>query len=148
VDVLVSRREVRKAVRALEDAFPYPEVVDLPPVVRFVNLVSQKVVLDVMKPNQAAVHVAFRNTIKVAETHRIPTLEMALASKFVAMLSPTRKYAKKHIDLGDFEDVVQHNRRVLDLERLKRLADKMQPNGGKRILEMVADIDAGRPIQI
>src|ERR1700687_4900868 len=35
VDVLVPNREVRKAVRALEEAFPYLEVVDLPAVVRF-----------------------------------------------------------------------------------------------------------------
>ena len=64
------------------------------------------------------------------------------------MLSPTRKYAKKLIDLGDLVDVVQHNRQVLDLEKLRRLADRIQPKGGKRILAMVADIDAGRPIQM
>jgi hypothetical protein len=148
VDVLVVSREVRKAVRVLEEAFPYLEVVDLPAVVRFVNPVTQKVVLDVMKPNQTAVQVVFRNTINVGKTHRIPTLEMALASKFVAMQSPTRKYAKKLIDLGDFADVILHNRQVLDLEKLRRLADKMQPNGGKRILGLVADLDAGRTIQI
>jgi hypothetical protein len=148
VDVLVASREVRKAVRLLEEAFPYLEVVDLPAVVRFVNPVSQNVVLDVMKPNQEAVQVVFRNTIRVGKTHRIPTLEMALASKFVAMLSPTRKYAKKLVDLGDFVDVVQHNRQVLDLEKLRRLGDKVYPNGGKRLLEMVADIDAGRTIRI
>jgi hypothetical protein len=148
VDVLVTSREVRKAVRVLEDEFPYLEVVDLPPVVRFVNAVTQKVVLDVMKPNQTAVQVVFRNTINVGKTHRIPTLEMALASKFVAMQSPTRKYAKKLIDLGDFADVILHNRQVLDLEKLRRLADKMQPKGGKRILGLVADLDAGRSIQV
>ena len=148
VDVLVVGREVRKAVRTLEEAFPYLEIVDLPAVVRFVNPVSQKVVIDVMKPNQEAIRVVFRNTIAVGKTHRIPTLEMALASKFVAMNSPTRKLPKKLIDLGDFADVIRHNRHVLDLEKLGRLADKMQPSGGKRILELVADLDAGRAIQI
>jgi hypothetical protein len=148
VDVLVTNREVRKAVRALEKTFPYLEIVDLTAVVRFVNPVSQKVVLDVMKPNQAAIQVVFRNTISVGKTHRIPTLEMALASKLAAMLSPTRTHAKKLIDLGDFVDVIQHNRQVLNLEKLRRLADKIRPSAGKRVIAMVADIDAGRMIQI
>ncbi len=148
VDVLVANRDVRKAVRVLEKAFPYLEVVDLPEVARFVNPVNQKVVLDVMKPNQEAIQVVFRNTIRVGTTHRIPTLEMALASKFVALLSPTRRYAKKLIDLGDFVDVIQHNRQVLDLEKLRRLGDKVHPKGGQRILDLVADLDAGRQIQL
>lgn len=148
VDVLVANREVRKAVRVLEEVFPYLEVVDLPVVTRFVNPVSQKVVLDVMKPNQEAVRVVFRNTIRIGQTHRIPTLEMALASKFVAMIAPNRRSDKKMIDLGDFINVIEHNRQVLDLEKLRRLGDKVHPNGGKRILAMVADIDAGRTIQL
>ncbi len=148
VGVLVANRNVRKAVQVLEKAFPYLEVVDLPEVARFVNPVSQKVVLDVMKPNQEAIQVVFRNTIRIGNTHRIPTLEMALASKFVALLSATRRYAKKLIDLADFVDVIQHNRGVLDVEKLRGLGDKVYPNGGQRILDMVADIDAGRQIQL
>lgn len=147
VDVLVANRDVRKAVCLLEEAFPYLEVVDLPHVARFVNPVSQKVVLDVMKPTQEAIQVVFRHTIRVGVTHRIPTLEMALASKFVALLSPTRGVAKKLLDLADLVDVIQHNRQVLDLEKLKRLGDKVYPNGGQRLLEMVADLDAGRQIE-
>src|ERR1700680_1321779 len=50
VDVLVTKREVRKAIRVLEEAFPYLEIVENSAVARFVDPVSQKVVLDVMKP--------------------------------------------------------------------------------------------------
>jgi hypothetical protein len=148
VDVLVTKREVRKAVRVLEEAFPYLEVTDLPSVTRFVDPVTRKVVLDVMKPIYRSVQIVFRNMIQVRDTHRIPTLEMALASKFVAMLAPNRRADKKLVDLGDFVNVIQHNRHVLDVEKLRQLADKVLPNGGAKILRMLADIDAGRQIEL
>jgi hypothetical protein len=148
VDVLVTKRQVRKAMRVLEEAFPYLEIVDMPQVVRFLNPVTQKVVLDVTKPTARAVQLVFRNMMTVGDTHRIPTLEMALVSKFVAMRAPNRKHTKKLVDRSDFEDVVYNNRQILDLEKLKRLADKTFPNGGAEILRLIADIDAGRQIQL
>src|SRR5881275_2063381 len=45
VDVLVTKRDVRKAVRVLEEVFPYLEVIDSAVVTRFLDPVSQKVVL-------------------------------------------------------------------------------------------------------
>ncbi len=114
VDVLVTRREVRKAVRVLEEEFPYLEIVENVVVARFRNAATQ----------------------------------MALVSKFVAIVSPTRRQAKKLIDLGDFVDVIEHNRANLDLEKLKRLANNIHRGAGARILRMVEDIDAGRMIQL
>lgn len=146
VDVLVTRREVRKAVRVLEEAFPYLEVSENAVVVRFLNPVTQKVVLDVMKPTSQAVQVVFRNAVPVGKSHRIPTLEMALASKFVAIVSPTRRQAKKLVDLGDFVDIVEHNRAALDLEKLGLLAGRVHPGGRAKVLRLIEDIDAGRPI--
>ena len=148
VDVLVTKREVRKAIRVLEEAFPYLEIVDMPQVARFLNPVSQKVVLDVMKPTSRAVQIVFRNMIPVGDSHRIPTLEMALVSKFVAMHAPNRKRTKKLVDQADFEDVIYNNRQILDLEKLKRLADQAIPNGGAAILQLIKDIDAGRQIKL
>ena len=147
VDVLVGKREVLKAVRALEQEFPYLELHDTPVVIRFRNAATQKVVLDVMKPTSQTTQAVFRNTLAVGKTHRIPTLEMALASKFMAILSPTRRQAKKLVDLGDFVDVIQHNRAILNLKKLRRLADQIHPGSGARILRMVDDIDAGRRIR-
>jgi len=147
VDVLVGKREVRKAIRVLEEAFPYLEVQDTEVVTRFRNAATQKVALDVMKPSSQAAQAVFRNSISVGKTHRIPTLEMALVSKFMAIISPTRRQAKKLIDMGDFVDVVQHNRAVLNLRKLRRLAETANPGTGAKIIRMVADIDAGRAIQ-
>ncbi len=148
VDVLVTKKDIRKAVRALEEKFPYLEVIELSSVTRFLNSVSQKVVIDVMKPNSRAMQVVFRHTIPVGKSYRIPTLEMALVSKFIAMFAPNRKAHKRIIDLGDFMDVVANNRDVLDLEKLRKLADAVQPHGGERILQIIREIDAGRQVQL
>jgi hypothetical protein len=148
VDVLVTKKEVRKAVRALKEAYPKLAVNDLPVVARFIDPATGKPVIDVMKPTQAVYQIVFRHTIPVGDTHRIPDLEMALASKFAAMVSPNRAPEKKMIDGGDFIDIVRHNRNAIDLGKLKRLAGKVYPNGGAEIMVMMNDIDAGRTIQL
>jgi hypothetical protein len=148
VDVLVTKKDISKAVRALARAYPDLEVKDTPVVTRFVDPATGKQVIDVMKPAQPVYQMVFRHTLSVGDTHRIPDLEMALASKFAAMVSPNREPAKKLIDAGDFVDVVTHNRSAIDLPKLQRLADKAYPQGGAEIVRMVEDIDAGRTIQL
>jgi hypothetical protein len=148
VDVLVTKRDLRKAVKALRTAYPDLMVTDFPVVTRFADPATSKVVIDVMKPTQAVYQVIFRHTLPVGDTHRIPTLEMALASKFAAMVSPNRDPDKRMIDGGDFINVVRHNREVLDLEKLQDLADKVYPGGRGEIMRIIQDIDAGRTIQL
>jgi len=148
VDVLVTKRDIRKAVRALRAAYPKLEVHDTPVVTRFIDPASGKPAIDVMKPTQEVYGIVFRHSIAVGDTHRIPDLEMALASKFAAMVSPNRAPDKKLIDAGDFVNVVQHNRADINLQKLKKLGDKVYPDGGSEIMRLIDDIDAGRQIQL
>lgn len=148
VDVLVTKRDVRKSVRALSEAYPDLEVNDTPAVTRFIDPTTGKPVIDLMKPTQPVYQIVFRHSISVGGTHRIPDLEMALASKFAAMVSPNREQDKKLIDAGDFVNVIKHNRDDIDLEKLKRLGEKVYPGGGEEIMQMVDDIDAGRQIKL
>lgn len=148
VDVLVTKKDARKAVSVLEREYPYLEVYDGSVVTRLVDPVSLKVVIDVMKPTSQVMKLVFRHSLKIGRTHRIPALEMALACKFVAMLAPNRRQEKRLVDLSDFIDVVRNNRTSLDLDKLERLANLAHPRGGATILRMVADIDAGRDIQL
>ncbi len=106
VDVLVRKKDIRKAIRALQAAYPELTITDFPVVTRFTDPATQQVVIDVMKPTQAVFRVVFRHTIQVGETHEIPNLEMALASKFAAMVSPTCDEKK----LQDGADFVQRRR--------------------------------------
>jgi hypothetical protein len=148
VDVLVTKKDVRKAIRVLEDAFPYLEIVENSAVARFVDPVTQKVVLDLMKPSSHAMQGVFRNTVAIKDTHRIPTLEMALVSKYSAMTSPNRKRVKRMQDLTDFASIVEFNRAVIVMERLRQLGDKLASGAGQRILDLIGDIDAGRNINV
>jgi hypothetical protein len=147
VDVLVTKKDVRKAGRILAQEYPYLEVHDSSSVARFVDPVSHKVVIDVLKPSSRLMQAVFRHSVKIGKTHRIPDLEMVLLSKFVAMTAPNRREDKRSVDLGDFINVVNNNRAVLDIAKLQRLAS-LVGQGGSRIVKIVEDIDAGRRVQL
>jgi len=148
VDILVRKQELSKSVRALKAAYPKAKVQDTPVVVRFIDPATGKGVLDVMKPTQAVYRLVFRHAVPIGATHRVPDLEMALASKFAAMVSPNRRVDKKLIDAGDFVNVVLFNRTALNVEKLKRLAEKVYSGGAAEIEQLIEDIDAGRKIQL
>jgi hypothetical protein len=148
VDVLVRSRDHRKAVAAIQNAYPKLKLDETPVVTRFVDPTTEKVVIDLMKPYYELYKLVFKNSVKVEGDYLIPDLEMALASKFAAMVSPNRRPDKKLIDAGDFVNVVAHNRKEIDLPKLSRLGDKVYPGGGDEIRQLVDDIDAGRQIRL
>ena len=148
VDVLVVKRDIAKAVRVLHEAFPKLEVVDTTDVVRFVDPKKKESLIDVMKPEQTVFQMAFKHTVAIGETHRIPSLEMALVSKFAAMISPHRIAMRKMQDAADFMDIVVGNRDDIDLKKLRRLAEQTYKGGGKEITALVNDTIAGRTIRI
>jgi len=148
VDVLVTKKDVRKAIRVLEATFPYLEFRENSAVAQFGDPVTGKPAIDVMKPSSDSNRLVFRHSVRIGETHRIPDLEMALLCKFLSMHSPNRREPKRLVDLSDFMDIVETNREQLDLDRLKRIADLLNPKRGKAVLEIVEDIDEGRRVHL
>lgn len=146
VDVLVTKRDLRKAIRAIHQTYPNLTIDDGVVVARFADPKTGKAVIDVMKPTQEVFKMVFRNTIMVEETYRIPNLEMALVSKFAAMVSAHRRQTKKLIDGGDFRDIVETHAQEINLVRLTKLAEKVYRGGSKEIRRLVDDIVAGRDI--
>jgi hypothetical protein len=146
VDFLVRARDHRKAVRAIQDAFPQLQVVDYPVVTRFLDPVTKAPLIGLMKPNQPLFKVAFRQTVLDAEGYLIPNLEFALACKFAAMVSPNRADEKKFLDAADFTSIVRKNLAAIRQDRLRRLGEKVYPGGGAEIIGLVEDIKAGRRI--
>jgi len=51
-------------------------------------------------------------------------------------------------DAGDFSNMVVTNPEMIDLRKLRSLAAKVYRGGGKRILALVDDIKAERPIWV
>ncbi|HEY7313176.1 MAG TPA: hypothetical protein VH643_27760 [Gemmataceae bacterium] len=144
VDILVRRRDHRKAVRAIHEAFPRLAVSDYAVVTRFLDPVTKNPLIDLMKPNQPLFKVAFRQTVLVEEGYRIPNLEFALACKFAAMVSPNREERKKHLDAADFISMVEKNSSAIRSAQLKRLGERVYPGGGAEIIQLVEDARAGR----
>lgn len=147
VDVLVWAKDHEKAVAALRVGFPRLKFEDFPVVSRFTDPKTKKPLIDVMKPNNESLQVAFKYSVWVGKSHLIPDLEMGLVSKFAAMVSPNRELVKKLSDGNDFADMVVTNLAKIDLGKLRRLGEKVYKGGGKEILQLVDDIKFGRPLR-
>jgi hypothetical protein len=150
VDVVVALKQVKKAVRLLLAAFPKLDAEDVEVVVRLRDRISQKVVIDVMKPAQQPYREIFKHTTKVStegQEYRVPSLEMALTCKFDPMISLGRVDAKKYQDAHDFIVMVQQNPDI-DLGKLEELGETIYPGGGKEVLELVRRVKAGEKLSL
>lgn len=147
VDLLVKKRDVCKTARILGQVFPSLEVKEGAERISYLNPVNREVVIDVLMSSTDAIRAAFRHSISIGGMYRIPDLETALVSKFFTMTARDRRVDRRFIDAGDFINMVENNRTLLDLEKLKRLGELLTPRAGKKLLDLVNDIDAGRTIQ-
>lgn len=150
VDVLVAARGQRKAVQALSAAFPYLQSEDHEVVTRFRDPETGSVLIDVMKPNQPLYRDGLKHTQAVAsegDRYLVPSLEMALAMKFSAMISLTRSDDKKHFDAGDFIRMVKANPDI-DLSKLHALGQLVYNGGGDEIVENVRKVRAGEKLTL
>src|SRR5262249_54219837 len=148
VDVLVATRSQKKALTALQTAFPHLEPEDHEVVVRLPDPQADRVVIDVLKPVEPLTREALRTTRPVTaggQTYQIPTLEMALALKFAAMISLTRSEEKRLLDAHDFIVMVKANA-VIDGDRLAEFGELVYAGGGQEIKEKVRQVRAGEKL--
>ncbi len=85
--------------------------------------------------------------------YRIPSLEAALANKYGAMLTPTRDFEKRLLDMVDFRLMIRHSldpgRRPINAKKLGSLGDLVWPGGGgAEILGLVELVKAGKPTHV
>lgn len=150
VDILLLTRQSKSAVKALRLAFPNLTVRDTPVVVRFTDPELKWIVIDLMKPDQLLFKVAKQHATLVKTDERaylIPNLEFALAMKFAAMISPNRKDTKKMQDGIDFMNIVRANKKI-NLKSLASLGDRVYPDGGAEIIDMVRRVRAGERLYL
>ncbi|HZT82392.1 MAG TPA: nucleotidyl transferase AbiEii/AbiGii toxin family protein [Gemmataceae bacterium] len=150
VDVIVAAKQVKKAVKALCEAFPELEPVDLPMVVRLRVRGTADVAIDLMKPLQAPHRDVFKHTHAVesgGQRYRVPSLEMAVTMKFSSMTSLYRADRDRYQDAHDFILLVENNP-DLDAEKLLGLGSLLYPDGGKDLLEAVRRVRAGEKLNI
>lgn len=150
VDVVVMARHQKKATRALLDAFPQLRADDQEVVTRLLDTKSDLVAIDLMKTSQPLYQAAFKNVTQIEiekQTCLIPTLEMALAMKFAAMISLTRADYKKYRDASDFIRMVQVNE-TIDLVKLAELGELVYPGGGAELTQKMGEVRAGKKIRL
>lgn len=148
VDILVGPRAHKKAVRALLAAFPQLAAEDHEVVTRLRNPETGVVAIDVMKANQPLYPDALKHTVTVesgGQTYEIPSLELALAMKFAAMISLTRSDDDKHTDASDFIKMVKANDEI-DLTQLHALGQLVYNGGGDEVVEKVRQVRAGEKL--
>jgi hypothetical protein len=148
VDVLVGTRGHKKAVRALLAAFPHLQAEDHPVVTRLRDPETGTIVIAVMKANQPLYHDALKYTHTVeseGQQYKIPSLELALATKFAAMISLSRAKKDKLQDTRDFMYIVDENPSI-DLEKLHALGQLVYNGGGDEIVEKVRQVRVGEDL--
>jgi hypothetical protein len=150
VDVVVAARHLKKAVNALLAAFPQLDPDDKPVVIRLRDRDTKKIVIDVMKPNEQLYRDVLKHTHTVTsggQTFKIPSLEMALAMKFAAMISLHRQDEDKFQDAHDFIRMVKANAEI-DLKKLAELGDLVYPGGGKEAVDKVEQVRRGESLKL
>lgn len=147
VDVVVRKSDHKKAVQAIGQAFPELVVDKHDLVTRFLDPLSGEPIVDLMRPVDLYEHV-FDNCTQTDLGHLVPNLELAIASKFRALVSRNRPEEKLHVDASDFIQMVKRNHAQLNRDRLRRLGESIFAEGGEQVLKMVDDVMAGRRLKI
>ena len=147
VDVLVNKRDHEKAVAAIREAFPKLKVKDTSVVTRFLDPSSGKPAIDLMKARGRLDELTFKNAVSVGD-YLIPELEMALAAKYAAMISPQRLADKRMVDAGDSVNMIRENGAKLDVKKLRRFGNLVYKGGGDEIMRYFEDAKAGRTLAI
>jgi hypothetical protein len=148
VDVLIQKRSHAPALKALQKAFPDLIVVDLPVVTRLLDPLDNQVVIDLMKPVEDLYAEAFQSAVAVGKSHRIPSLEVALACKYAAMASENREARKKALDEADFIGMAVRNYEQIKTNVLFSLGEMVKNGGGTEVLKLVEDAKAGRRLKM
>lgn len=146
VDLIAARPKPTK--EAILAAFPSLIVEEHPVVIRFKR--DGRAAIDLIRPTSSAIFkAALKHSVRVklaGVLTDVPRLEMALALKFAAMVSPTRQLKDKYQDAHDFIAIIQHNAE-LDAGKLESFGELAYPGGGEEIMKLAADARAGRRLE-
>lgn len=141
VDIMVAASERKKAVKAIQAAWPTLLVQHYDVVVRFrdpndLDLQGDpKPTIDIMLPWAEFQQTILKDFVVIdkATKHRIPRLEAALVAKYAAMVSFMRSMDKKEYDAADFRRMVRANYELVDRDSLRRLAAQVWEDGADEI---------------
>jgi hypothetical protein len=122
---------------------------DTPVVTRFMD--GDTEAIDLMKPAGCKLWPRLlkeARELKIgSESIRVPKLEGVLAAKFTSMTSPWRRPGDRHVDAGDFIRMIEANAKI-HMKLLEELGELVYPGGGAQLVKMIADVRAGKTLEI
>ncbi len=147
IDVDIVCHEPHRAAKALAEQFPELTIQDRGVLVRLI--LDGREAVDIIDPRKNTFYQqVFDHCIELSQLKiKIPDLEMALASKYAAMVSPNRGMAEKKIDAADFIRVVRNNQKV-NREKIRGLVCELHERAGEEILKFIDDVQAGKDLVI
>lgn len=156
VDVMVSYSTRARATKAIAGRWPELVLRELSQVTRFLDpndLDAEgqpKPVIDLMHPWSPFQELILKDYVVVDDktSHRLPTLEAAMASKYAAIVSPYRDREKKDYDAGDFRRLARANQDHLRTDDLRRLAGLIWEGGADEIERFVKIALSDEPFPI
>ncbi|MBC7965081.1 MAG: hypothetical protein H7Z17_04065 [Fuerstia sp.] len=145
VDVMVPHNQKKKAIKAITSRWPGLEKEEFEPVVRFydpgeLDRDGNKVpVIDLMLPWAPFQETILKEHVLIdaATGARYPTAEAAIVAKYAAMVSPSRKLAKKEQDASDLRKLILANHMDYDISRIQSLAGQVWEGGSEEILRFI-----------
>ena len=156
VDIMVAASERKRAVKAIQEAWPTLIVETYSEVVRFKDpndpdlKGNPRPTIDIMLPWAEFQQTILKDFVVSDKKtkHRIPTLEAAIVAKFAAMVSVTRSMEKKEYDAGDFRRMVRTNFDLIDHEPLRLLAGQVWENGADEIERFLDIAMSNKPFSL
>ncbi|MCX7420794.1 MAG: hypothetical protein NT013_14805 [Planctomycetia bacterium] len=141
VDIMIAASERKRAVKAIQDAWPTLIVETYSEVVRFKDpndpdlKGNPRPTIDIMLPWSEFQQTILNDFVVIEKKtkHRIPTLDAAIVSKFAAMVSVMRRYERKEQDAVDFRRMVRANFEFINRESLRHLAGQVWQEGADEI---------------
>ncbi len=156
VDIMVAASERKRAVKAIQDAWPTLIVETYSEVVRFKDpndpdlKGNPRPTIDIMLPWAEFQQTILKDYVITEKTtkHRIPTLDAAIVAKFAAMVSVMRRFERKEQDAVDFRRMVRANFDLINRDSLRRLASQVWDGGADEIERFLVIAMSNKPFAL
>ena len=134
----------KKLIKLIRHALPQIEIKEESVVYRLLKNGLQ--IIDIIKPYNDLLLSALSKTSK----HKgfiIPTIEVVVALKYAAMISPHRQQDDQSQDAVDFARIVRNNPK-LNVEKTAKYASSIHETAAGEIKKFITDIRAGRRLRL
>jgi hypothetical protein len=132
---------IEEVVQGIKEKWPDLSVKQMPH--RIIFMIGDREVIDVIRPTEAVFKLALENS-----SDMVPTLEMAIVLKYVAIISPNRLPEDRIQDIADLKTMIIKN--DFDIQRIADLTSMCDLYHGavSEITSAILDVWAGKRLSL